>query len=429
MKTENQKILNNDISRYSKNKAGANLALLGLVFNCLYFMLLYGYKSQKTRFDAIHIGISVLLTLVTLLVAFLSSEGVKGYNKKYCIVLLVLAAFQIFRIFGYPLYGLKNKLLTVNYFGLEPTTKGVNEIEFTILLVYLCASAACFIISAVISYIRSTQREKYLASIESGEFDADAFIKKINEEEDAKEAAAYEAAKAAAAKEANGAIGPMVVNKGESKFTGGAFGNFFRNLAVVLGSICTLGIAYPFLRCWYIKWKVQRTYINGNRLTFDGKGGELFRKYIIWLLLSIVTFGIYYIVKMSINLVAWETKHTHVEGAESIESSFDGRWYQLLGVKLLTGLVTVITLSFGYYWAYCYKQRWFAKHKCISGARLVFTGKGIQFFGKCIVWELLTIVTVGIYSFWLTVKVMKWGAKHTEFVDMPQTVITAKEGD
>lgn len=125
-KTDNQKIIQTDIYRYKKNKLAANLALLGLVFNCLYIMLLYGIKlanagdDTKTRFVSLTIGFSVILTLVVLLATFLASEGIKGYNKKYTIILFVLAAFQIFRIFGYPLYGLRNGLLTVNYFWYNP---------------------------------------------------------------------------------------------------------------------------------------------------------------------------------------------------------------------------------------------------------------------------------------------------------------------
>lgn len=190
-KTQTQKILDSDISRYKKNKLGASLALLGLVFNCLYFMLLYGYKTSVlpgtgvyTKFYSMEIGISVLLTLVMLLMTFLSSEGVKGYNRKFCIVLLVLAVFQVIRIFGFPLYGLRNNLLIVNYFGLTDKTPGVNGIEFTILLVYLLASAACLIASAVISYLRSVQLEKFNASIVNGEFNIDEFLSNLDKEDD-----------------------------------------------------------------------------------------------------------------------------------------------------------------------------------------------------------------------------------------------------
>jgi hypothetical protein len=193
-KSQNEQLIVADISRYKKNKLGANLALLGLVFNCLYFMLIYAYKQSRledgafTKFCSIDIGFSVLLTLVSLLAAFLASEGVKAYDKRYCIVLLVLAVFQILRIFYLPLYAVKNGLLTVNYFGLEETTPGVNGIEFAILVIYLCASAACFVASAVISYIKITQLNNHIAAVESGAVDMDQVLADYEAEVEAAQA-------------------------------------------------------------------------------------------------------------------------------------------------------------------------------------------------------------------------------------------------
>lgn len=185
----NQQIVADDILRYKKNSLPANLALLGLVFNCLYFMLLYGIKlstvmnngmTEATRFSNLTMGFSVVLTLFMLLIAFLSSEGIKGYNKKYCIVLLALAAFQIFRIFGYPLYGLKNNYLTVNYFWLNPTE---SITEFIIMLAYLCASAACFVLAAVIGYFRCRRLEKHEAGVKDGSVNVENALKTLDEEE------------------------------------------------------------------------------------------------------------------------------------------------------------------------------------------------------------------------------------------------------
>lgn len=200
MKEVSQKLVKADLDRFKKNKFGANLALLGLVFECLYFMLVYGIKSalesdglSYTKFCSIDIGVSVILTLVILLVSFLSSEGVKGYNKKFCIVLLVLAAAQIGKIFWLPLYGYKEGLLTVNYFGLEPHTPGVNGTEFAFLIIYLVASAACFVASAVISYLRCVQLEKHVKAIESGEVDMDKLLAELDAADEAKAVAAENA--------------------------------------------------------------------------------------------------------------------------------------------------------------------------------------------------------------------------------------------
>lgn len=175
----NNQILKNDTLRYKKNKLPATLALLALVFNCLYFCLLYAIKVAKvgddpSKWTTVEIGVSVILTLVSLLVGFLSSEGIKGYRKKFCIVLLVLAAFQIFRIFGYPLYGLDKDLLRVTYFWIDPSS---SVFEFIMMVIWLCASAGCYIASAVIGFINIKRLETHVKAVEDGEVDINAIIK------------------------------------------------------------------------------------------------------------------------------------------------------------------------------------------------------------------------------------------------------------
>ena len=185
--TPDQKIIHSDIMRYKKNKLAQILAILGLVFNCLYFTLLYSYIDNS--FKTIVIGCSVILTLVVLLVIFLSSENVKNYRKAYSIVLLVVAAFQILRIFGYPLDGLRNQTLTSGYFGFYPKADQ-SWVEFVILTVYLCASAGCLIASAVIGWIKSVQYEKYLKKVEGGEVDINAVISRLDAQDEAAKAEA-----------------------------------------------------------------------------------------------------------------------------------------------------------------------------------------------------------------------------------------------
>lgn len=201
-----------------------------------------------------------------------------------------------------------------------------------------------------------------------------------------------------------------------SDFTGGALANWGYNFVVSLVTAISLGIAYPWMYCWKKRWECEHTFIDGKQLAFDGNGGQLFGNLIKWTLLSLITFGIYYLVKGKILMIEWETKHTHYAGGVPVEekpSHFDGKWYQVLGVSLLTGFVTLITLGFGIYWAHCYTERWFASHTQYDGDRLCFDGKGIQYFGVCIKWCLLTIITFGIYSFWMAVKTKQWTIKHT----------------
>lgn len=182
-KKEITKTIESDTLQYRKNKWPATLALLGLVFNCLYFCLLYGIKDMtgNTRWSQIDIGISVILTLVLLLVTFLSSEGIKGYNKKFCIPLLVIAVFQIARIFYFPLYGLQNNILTIPYFWIYPTT---STFEFIMMVIWLVASAACLIASAVLGYIQTVRLEKHVKAVENGEIDMNAVFAAAEAEEE-----------------------------------------------------------------------------------------------------------------------------------------------------------------------------------------------------------------------------------------------------
>ncbi len=79
--------------------------------------------------------------------------------------------------------------------------------------------------------------------------------------------------------------------------------------AVIITSI-TLGLAYPWAYCMYMKWQIEHTVVSGRRLYFDGKGTELFRKYIKWYLLAIVTIGIYSL-WIPIKLNQWIAQHTY----------------------------------------------------------------------------------------------------------------------
>lgn len=202
------------------------------------------------------------------------------------------------------------------------------------------------------------------------------------------------------------------VPMGKSDFTGGAFALYFIDLLSTIVSLFTLGLAYPAMACWKLRWKAKHTYINGKRLVFDGKGGQLFGKYIIWWLLSIVTLGVYAVLVMPVRLEQWEKSHTHFEG-QTGESHFDGTVWGMFGTKLLTGFVTVITLGIGSWWAYCKMQRWYREHQVVDGYRLRFEGTAGDYFCKTFIWGLLSSITFGIYSFWVPVKTEKWIVSHT----------------
>jgi uncharacterized membrane protein YjgN (DUF898 family) len=56
-------------------------------------------------------------------------------------------------------------------------------------------------------------------------------------------------------------------------------------------------------------WKINHTVIEGKRLKFTGKAIGLFGNWVKWLLLCIVTIGIYGL-WVGIALEKWKAKHT-----------------------------------------------------------------------------------------------------------------------
>lgn len=179
---DSRKIVKDDILRYKKNKFAGMLTLLGLVFTVLYFALLYSVNNAF--FYTINMGFSVIITLVLLLAAFLASESIKNYRKVYCIVLIVLAAINIGRIFYYPLKGLQAKAFDgAVYFWTNMSSGGI----FTFLVIYLVASAACYVGAAVVGFINATRLELHEKAVAEGKINVEAAIA----EEDAKEEEAH----------------------------------------------------------------------------------------------------------------------------------------------------------------------------------------------------------------------------------------------
>jgi len=148
-----------DRMRYIKNTTSSRLALLAIVFNVLFFVSIY--QSNYAYYYTIMMGASIIYNLIFLLMAFLSSEGVKNYKRGYSWLLLALGVGQIVRMF----------ILPVNAHS-APYNVGGQEFvmengQFVFTIVCLVLSAVCCIASAVINLIKSYRLEKHLASLEA----------------------------------------------------------------------------------------------------------------------------------------------------------------------------------------------------------------------------------------------------------------------
>lgn len=105
-----------------------------------------------------------------------------------------------------------------------------------------------------------------------------------------------------------------VLKRGESKFTGGLGSFIGLNIANFFILIFTLFLGTPLVICRNYRWHVQHQIIDGYKLVFDGKAGQLFGQWIKWMLLSLITIGIYSL-WIPIKKQKWITEHTHLEVA------------------------------------------------------------------------------------------------------------------
>lgn len=186
--TVSNPVISTDVMRYKKNKLAANLALGAIACDCLCFMFLYAVVGTD-YYSTWAIAFDVIFNLMFLLLTFLLSEQVKGYDSKLVILQLILGAFQIGRIFWLPLGGLLAK----------PAAIDIGR--FLILAISLAASGGLEIASAVIGYIRSKAVAEFNKKVEAGEIDIMEVIRQVDADEVAAKAAEAENAVADATPE------------------------------------------------------------------------------------------------------------------------------------------------------------------------------------------------------------------------------------
>jgi hypothetical protein len=105
-----------------------------------------------------------------------------------------------------------------------------------------------------------------------------------------------------------------------SRFDANGFCYFFFLVGCYLLVLITLGIMLPWVLCWIASYEAKHTYVDGKRLAFDGHGSQLIGKWLLYILLYIVTATIFgfWIPK---KLENWKAFHTHFasEKAKPVE--------------------------------------------------------------------------------------------------------------
>ncbi len=149
------KEIKQDRLRYTKNKLSANLTYIAILFDVLYFVSIYS-SNVSNYYYTIMIGASVLCNLLFLLIAFLSSEGVKSYKINYAYILVVIGCVQLLRIFGIPRMA---HAATAIVAGVE--TIVMDNAQFAYVCGCLILSAVAAIAAGAIGIYKSTVLKNY----------------------------------------------------------------------------------------------------------------------------------------------------------------------------------------------------------------------------------------------------------------------------
>lgn len=171
-------LIRRDRMRFTKNTASSRLAILAIILNVLFFVSIY--KVNVEAYYTWLIGVSILYNLVFMLATFLASEGVKKYNVRYSVLLVLLGAGQVIRIFIIPaMMKVMHYTESVAVYKYSKRTKQevfdhfdtIDKIvmpadQYTRVVIYLGVSALCLLAAALINWYKS--RELAAAEADSG---------------------------------------------------------------------------------------------------------------------------------------------------------------------------------------------------------------------------------------------------------------------
>ncbi len=159
--TQNDLFIKRDRMRYSKDGLSSGLVLMAIVFDVLYFVSIY-QSDVGSYYYTWMIGASVIYNLLFLLIAFLSSQGVKNRKSGYGLTLMVLGVMQIVRIFYLPAKA-HAATLEIGQDKLQVMGDG----QYTYVVICLVVSAVCCVTAAVSNYINNKQLAEHMRQLKN----------------------------------------------------------------------------------------------------------------------------------------------------------------------------------------------------------------------------------------------------------------------
>jgi uncharacterized membrane protein YjgN (DUF898 family) len=159
---------------------------------------------------------------------------------------------------------------------------------------------------------------------------------------------------------------------------------YFKNLLL---TIITFGLYYPWAKVERLKYHYQATDLNGSRFSFTGTGNEVFKGFIK---VYVILIGLYAFL---------------IYGTQTQNET-----YTLIALGVFY-LFFILIIPFAIHGAARYR----ASRSSWKGIHFKYIGDRMEFFWKCIGGFFLTIFTFGIYGSWFSVDIRKYILTHLKF--------------
>ena len=130
---------------------------------------------------------------------------------------------------------------------------------------------------------------------------------------------------------------------GESFFDDKGIKLFWFNFLLRVLNVISLGLLIPFTFCMRMRYINRHTVINRKQLVFTGTGLSLLGRYIIWSLLTCITFGIYGW-WVQLRFLQWQTFNIHIKRVGEVEEKNNDKSIFLIIPIFLVGIVIVVLL-------------------------------------------------------------------------------------
>ena len=145
-----------DRMRFTKNRISSRLVILAILFNAVCFISIYKSDRGSYYYNSLT-GLSIIYNLVFMLLAFLSSEGVKSRDPHYPPLLAAIGIIQIARIFILPMRAHQDMIKLEG--AMVPA---MGDAQFVLVILCLVLSALCCMAAAVTAFIQDRRLAEHL---------------------------------------------------------------------------------------------------------------------------------------------------------------------------------------------------------------------------------------------------------------------------